>query len=226
MQFDILKAYLKYKLGLTWGLPTFVIRNVQEIDNGEPLVDLRKLKTKLFFGGRLEKETEILLRKSVAEKIKNAAKSLPQDTYFLIYDAFRPLKYQQQKWDNKYKYYKNLYPNETDEQITKRTRKVVADPRNGHGGHQTGGAIDISLCDKNGVELDMGTPYPSTTPEIKTKAKINQIARTNRDLLCKVMKQNGLINYPNEWWHFCYGDRMWAAYTGKKTCFYGLTQGR
>jgi D-alanyl-D-alanine dipeptidase len=226
MQIDILKAYLKYKLGLSWGLPTFVIRNVKEIDNGEPLVDLRKLKTKLFFGGRLENEAEILIRKSIAKKLENAAKSLPQNTYFLIYDAFRPLECQKQKWEKKYEYYKNLYPNETADQIADRTRKVVADPRNGHGGHQTGGAIDISLCDKNGIEFDMGTPYLSTDPKIKTKAKVNQIAKSNRELLYKLMKQNGLINYPNEWWHFCYGDRMWAAYTGKKTCFYGLAKGR
>jgi D-alanyl-D-alanine dipeptidase len=226
MRFDIMKAYLKYKLGLTWGLPVFVIRNVQEIDNGEPLVDLRKLKTKLFFGNRIVNEKEIFLRKSVAEKIENAAKSLPKDTYFLIHDAFRTLQYQQQEWDKKYKYFKNLYPNETDEQITKRTRKLIADPRNGHGGHQTGGAVDISLCDKNGVEFDMGTPYVSTDQKAKTKSKVHKIAKDNRDLLCHVMKQNGFINYPNEWWHFCYGDRMWAAYTGKKTCFYGLTKGR
>lgn len=38
------------------------------------------------------------------------------------------------------------------------------------------------------------------------------------------MKKNGFVNYPNEWWHFCYGDRMWAAYSGKKTCFYGLVK--
>ena len=224
MKFGILKAYLKYKLGITWGLPVFVIRNVQEIDNGEPLVDLRKLKTKLFFGEKLKKE--VLLRKSVAEKIENAAKSLPENTYFLIYDAFRSLDDQQQEWNKKYEYFKKLYPDETDEQITKRTRKIIADPRNGHGGHQTGGAIDVSLCDKNGVEFDMGTPYISADNKTKTKSAVSSVAKANRDLLCNVMKKNGLINYPNEWWHFCYGDRMWAAYTGKRKCFYGLVKGR
>ena len=36
------------------------------------------------------------------------------------------------------------------------------------------------------------------------------------------MENAGFKNYPNEWWHFCYGDRMWAAYSKRKDCFYGM----
>ena len=37
------------------------------------------------------------------------------------------------------------------------------------------------------------------------------------------MLLNGLdfVNFPGEWWHFCYGDKMWAAYKNKKECKYG-----
>ena len=224
MKIDILKAYLKYKLGLTVGLPAFVINSVKEYDNGEPLIDIKKVNVTLFFGGRLEKENKVFLRKSVADKIVKAAQSLPSGVYFIIYDAYRPLSVQQQEWNNKYKYYQSLHPNESEEQITLRTKRVVADPRRGHGGHQTGGAIDIGLCDKNGIELDMGTPYLSIDRAIKTKANVNSTATNNRKILCKVMRKNGFINYPNEWWHFCYGDRMWAAYSGKRNCFYGLVK--
>lgn len=52
MKLAILKAYLKYKLGFSVGLPAFVINTVKECDNGEPLVDIRKADIKLFFGGR------------------------------------------------------------------------------------------------------------------------------------------------------------------------------
>lgn len=159
MRFDVFKAYLKYKFGLTVGLPAFVINNVKECDNGEPLVDIKKANVTLFFGGRLTKEKEVLLRQSVANKILTASKSLPAGICFIVYDAYRPLSVQQEAWDKKYAYFKTLYPDETDEQITLRTKRVIADPRRGHGGHQTGGAIDIGLCDKNGVELDMGIIY-------------------------------------------------------------------
>jgi len=224
MRFDILKAYLKYKLGFTVGLPAFSIRAVKECENGEPMIDIKKSGIKLFFGGRLDKDEKVFLRKSVADKIVSAAKLLPNGTCFIIYDAHRPLKYQQQSWERAYKYYKSLYPNETDEQITLRTRRVIADPRHGHGGHQTGGAIDIGLCDENGTELDMGTPYNSVDRNIRTNANVNKTAQDNRKLLCKIMKRQKFVNYPNEWWHFCYGDQMWAAYSGKKTCPYGMVE--
>lgn len=224
MNLRILKAYLKYKLGIVNGLPAFVINAVNVCENNEPLVDIKKSKITLFFGDRLKTEKKVFLRKSVVEKIISGAKFLPDGVFFIIYDAFRPLKRQQELWNKKYKYFRDLYPSETDEQITKRTKSVVADPRFGYGGHQTGGAIDIGLCDENGVELDMGAPYSGTGKSIITKSKVNKIARKNRDLLCGIMKRNGFVNYPNEWWHFCYGDRMWAAYSGKKNCIYGLVK--
>lgn len=224
MRFDVLKAYLKYKLGFTVGLPAFSIRAVKECENGEPMVDMKNSNIKLFFGGRLTKEKNVFLRKSVADKIINASKQLPAGTCFTIYDAHRSLEYQKQQWNEKYEYYRGLYPNETDEEITLRTKRVIADPRHGHGGHQTGGAIDIGLCDENGAELDMGTQYLALDRNIRTKSNVNKTAKRNRQLLCKIMKKQKFINYPNEWWHFCYGDQMWAAYSGKKTCPYGMVE--
>ena len=38
------------------------------------------------------------------------------------------------------------------------------------------------------------------------------------------MKKLDFVNFPAEWWHYCYGDRMWAAYKGKKECFYGYIE--
>ena len=222
MRFNGLKAYLKYKLGFTAGLPAFVINGVKECENNEPLVDIKNADVVLFFGDRLKNEKQVLLRKSVAEKIVNASKKLPKDVFFIIYDAFRSLEHQQSLWNKKYEYFKNMYPSETEDQITARTKRVVADPRRGHGGHQTGGAIDIGLCDQNVVELDMGAPYSGTGQAIRTKSEVNEEAKRNRKILCDLMKNYGFVNYPNEWWHFCYGDRMWAAYSMKKNCCYGL----
>ena len=31
----------------------------------------------------------------------------------------------------------------------------------------------------------------------------------------------GFVNYPAEWWHFSYGDKLWAAYSNKKSAMYG-----
>ena len=63
MRLNILKAYLKYKLGLTVTLPAFVINNIKEQDNHEPLVDIKQSDTILFFGDKLKNEKQVFLRK-------------------------------------------------------------------------------------------------------------------------------------------------------------------
>jgi D-alanyl-D-alanine dipeptidase len=62
------------------------------------------------------------------------------------------------------------------------------------------------------------------------KSWINRIHETrqlypeesvNRNILQKAMIKAGFKNYPSEWWHFCFEDKMWAAYSRKSKCFYG-----
>ena len=222
MRFRKLIAYMKYNAGLTATLPAFVINDVKVRENNEPLVDIKKSDCTLFFGDKLKNEKSVFLRKSVANKINSIAKSLPQGMYLIIYDAYRSWQKQTESWNKKYEYFKNMYPYETPEQIANRTKAVVADPRKGYGGHQTGGAVDVGLCDKNGKPLDMGTLYSGIGEKIRTNAPINKVAANNRKILTEIMQRHGFVNYPNEWWHFCYGDKMWAAYLNKTDCFYGM----
>ena len=39
------------------------------------------------------------------------------------------------------------------------------------------------------------------------------------------MTEAGLAQHPQEWWHFCYGERMWAWLTGQEMAIYGLPEG-
>jgi D-alanyl-D-alanine dipeptidase len=36
------------------------------------------------------------------------------------------------------------------------------------------------------------------------------------------MTKAGFINYPKEYWHYSYGDVMWAELTGSTTAIYGI----
>ena len=214
--------YLCYKAGVRPTIPGAVINSVPVLEKKEQLIDIKKADARLFFGGRLEKETQVFLRKSAAERLVKVAASLPEGKFLMVYDAFRSLETQRMLWNKKYEYFKSLYPDEPEESIEKRTRAFAADPRFGYGGHQTGGAVDVSLCDKNGRELDMGTAYSEDIETTRTDNAPNEKARKNRELLLDSMRKQGFVNYPNEWWHFCYGDRMWAAYLNKSHCFYGM----
>ena len=92
--------------------------------------------------------------------------------------------------------------------------------------HCAGAAVDLTLTDTNGDELDMGGPVnghrtgdeqtcPMDAPELHTQA------RNNRGLLKSAMTASGFVNYPTEWWHWSYGDRYWAFITKAGAARYG-----
>ena len=49
-------------------------------------------------------------------------------------------------------------------------------------------------------------------------------ARANRRLLHWVMAEEGFEGLPDEWWHFSWGDQMWAKLAGADAAHYGLAE--
>lgn len=101
-----------------------------------------------------------------------------------IFDCYRPLDIQKKMW--------KIISNP----------EYVANPAKGSI-HNRGGAVDITLVDDNGKELDMGTAfdffgveashnYPNVSPEIKQ----------NRELLKIIMTNSGFNSFNSEWWHY------------------------
>ncbi len=92
--------------------------------------------------------------------------------------------------------------------------------------HSTGAAVDLTLADADGRELDLGTPM-NADPEESAGAcytdapGISEEARAHRKLLGSVLTAAGLVNYPTEWWHWSFGDRYWALSGGHATALYG-----
>lgn len=92
--------------------------------------------------------------------------------------------------------------------------------------HVSGAAIDLSLADLDGDEVDMGTPI-DTSPLDSDGAcyfaaeNISSAARQNRTVLSVALTAAGLVNYPTEWWHWSYGDRYWALMTGAEHALFG-----
>jgi zinc D-Ala-D-Ala dipeptidase len=92
--------------------------------------------------------------------------------------------------------------------------------------HVAGAAVDLTLVDAHGHEVDMGTPVDAT-PEQSDGAcyfasvDISRFARSHRRLLSTVLTWSGFVNYPTEWWHWSYGDRYWALATGAPAAVYG-----
>jgi zinc D-Ala-D-Ala dipeptidase len=92
--------------------------------------------------------------------------------------------------------------------------------------HVAGAAVDLTLVDACGDELDLGTPIDATPEDSDGRcwfaaAGIGADARAHRTLLADVLQARGLVNYPTEWWHWSHGDRYWALLTGADHAVYG-----
>ena len=117
----------------------------------------------------------------------------------LVLDALRPQRVQQQLWDAL---------DGTDLRI------YLADPARGSI-HSYGMALDVTLLDAAGRELDMGTGFDDMT-ELSHPALEEGFLRAGaltdqqvaqRRLLRAAMVQAGFVGINTEWWHFDCGDR-------------------
>lgn len=98
--------------------------------------------------------------------------------------------------------------------------------------HETGAAVDLTLIDADGAPLYMGSLFDDVTALANTDHFENEAnddgsysvreARANRRLLYWVMMEAGFASHPDEWWHYSYGDQMWAAQKGIAAAHYGL----
>ncbi len=160
------------------------------------------------------------IRSKIKTRLIAASLALPDHLNFMIYEAFRSRARQYELWTPRYAQIKAEHSDWSDAEVYTETSRWVSPPDAFGSGHQAGAAIDITLATKNREPLDMGGPMQSFAKTTPTNAQVSPTARANRDLLVHTLEAQGLINYPDEWWHFCYGDRLWAEITGRDSAFF------
>ena len=139
----------------------------------------------------------LFLHKRAADKLKAAVALLKHEHpgyKFVIYDGLRPRSVQYVLWQHV-----AGTPQE----------KYVADPKKGSV-HNYGLAVDLSVQDDKGRELDMGTGFDSFTPLAETQLEKDKLASgeltavqmENRTILRRPMEEAGFKVLPEEWWHF------------------------
>jgi zinc D-Ala-D-Ala dipeptidase len=143
-----------------------------------------------------------------------------------IYDAFRPLSVQKYMVALEFRKLAHSLGHDPDtiapdvesvlmEQVYTLWAKPTEDPRCPPP-HSTGAAVDVTLVDETGLEVDMGckidilgsVSLPNYFAAGKDESSITY--QQNRELLNDIMSRAGLRRLPYEWWHFSYGDQMWA----------------
>ncbi|MGW7514214.1 M15 family metallopeptidase [Streptomyces sp. NPDC054796] len=192
---------------------------------GEPLVDVCGCTSLLVDARKHDANSAFAyLRSSLLERLLKAQELLPQDVRLLFIEGYRPLPLQREYFENYANQLRVSHPEWTDEQIQSATSKYVSPPAIAP--HSAGAAVDLTLADSDGHELDMGTAVNADPEESEgacytEAANISEKARANRNLLGSALSAVGLVNYPTEWWHWSFGDRYWALMTEKSTALYG-----
>jgi D-alanyl-D-alanine dipeptidase len=165
--------------------------------------------------------------KGVLERLLKAQTQLPAGLKFLVVEGYRPPGLQRRYFENYAARLRAEQPGWTGEQIRSAASCFVSLPEIAP--HSAGAAVDLTLADADGRELDLGTRM-NATPEESAGAcytdavGINEQARTHREILGRALTAEGFVNYPTEWWHWSFGDRYWALLSGAASACYGPSQ--
>lgn len=149
-------------------------------------------------------ENDVLITSTATAKALKKVQNelLKRNLSLKVFDAYRP----QSAVNHFVKWAK--VKNDT---LTKRTYYPKLNKRNlfklgfiaSKSGHSRGSSVDLTIVDKNGNELDMGSPFDFFGDISSTySTKITKKQLENRLLLRKLMLKHGFKPYSKEWWHF------------------------
>lgn len=131
------------------------------------------------------------LRNEVAYSlIKVQALAMKQKLRLIVFDCYRPLKYQQKMFD------------------LVQDPNYVANPQKGSK-HNRGTAVDVGLADMDGHALDMGTEFDDFTDKSHYQAEgLTTEQIKNRKILRDLMLAAQFEPYEKEWWHFNHANSI------------------
>lgn len=163
------------------------------------LLDIRYATKNNFVGEVLYDCPRCFLRPEAAFAVLAAHQTLKKEGLGLkMFDCYRPRDVQWKLWE--------IYPQPG----------YVADPRKGSI-HNRGGAVDLTIVDSTGQQLDMGTTFDFFGPKANhTYTDFSDEILANRLKLKQLMSQHGFAAIRSEWWHYNYkgksyelADEMW-----------------
>lgn len=195
---------------------------------GERLVDVRH-ESMLLVDTRAQDPEDAFarLREGVLIRLVHAQTLLPDGLRLLFVEGYRPPWLQRRYFEEYAGQLRALHPGWPAERLHAAASRYVSPPDIAP--HSAGSAVDLTLAEADGHELDLGTRMNADPEESEgacyTEADtISAEARRNRDILGTVLREAGLVNYPTEWWHWSYGDRYWALATGAPHAVYGAVE--
>ena len=165
--------------------------DLQELDS-TLVIDIRYATTNNFVESKMYPCARCLLRAEVAQALLFVQRKLQVKGLGLkFYDCYRPWSVQKALWEK--------MPD----------ARYVTRPEKGSM-HNRGGAVDLTIIDQHGDELDMGTPYDFFGEEAyHTFTELPDSILSNRELLKSTMLEAGFHHIRTEWWHYSFQKKMY-----------------
>ena len=151
-------------------------------------IDIRYATTDNFTQSKIYDCPRCFLRPEAARALVKAHQALQRQGLggLKMFDCYRPRPYQQRLWAK--------VPNPD----------YVTPPAKGSM-HSRGAAVDLTIVDTTGKELDMGTPYDFFGKEAHYDYTwLSAAVLANRRLLRRTLEAAGFEGIRTEWWHFSY----------------------
>ena len=150
------------------------------------VIDLKYATTDNFTGKVVYPSAIAVLRAETAEKLAAANKELMTLGYRIkVWDAYRPVSVQIIFWE------------------LVQDSRYVANPYKGGSIHNKGSAVDITLVDSSGKEIEMPSAFDDFSERAsRNNPNMSSAARKNMKLLTDIMVKHGFTYIDSEWWHF------------------------
>jgi len=202
-------------------MPTITIK-----ENNSPLISLKDTGFNLYFETSIMENYEYLVREEIVEKIGRISKVLDKkDKILIIRSAWRSFEHQRLIWDNKVSFLKKIHPDKSEKEIEMLTSYFIAPETKSM--HATGGAVDaliydlIEICvmdfgSNDALKIDLSKKCYPYHPDISTSAK------ENRSLLIFLFENEDFVVDVKEFWHFDFGNAIWALEKGKLESIYDI----
>lgn len=150
------------------------------------IVDLKYAQPENFTGHTIYEFQDAYLRYGSVVKLAAVQQELKTMGLGLkLWDGFRPTAAQFKLWE--------IYPDDT----------YVANPNLGFSNHSRGNAVDVTLVDSFGRELNMPTEFDDFSGKAdRDYSDCLEAAAGNAMLLQNIMEKHGFVGYYGEWWHY------------------------
>lgn len=158
------------------------------------ILDLKYASTDNFTKKQIYDCARCYMRPEAAEQLRLIRDELKEKYGYgiRIFDCYRPGPYQQRLWD--------IVPDPN----------YVTPPNKGSM-HSRGLAIDLTLTDKSGRDLDMGTPFDFFGKEAHHGyAAHTDTVKRHRWILRSTMEKYGFGSIRTEWWHYSFKNKSYA----------------